>query len=86
MVQKYKDEDALLWNKLSSKNSLESCSFNMKATAEDPGSKLVVPFVNNREDLFQAPTMASRSPGEGNGIPLQYSCLGYPMDRGAWQV
>ena len=35
MVQKYKDEDALLWNKLSSKNSLESCSFNMKATAED---------------------------------------------------
>ena len=25
-----------------------------------------------------------RSPGEGNGIPLQYSCLGNPMDRGAW--
>ena len=24
-----------------------------------------------------------RSPGEGNGIPLQYSCLGKPMDRGA---
>ena len=22
--------------------------------------------------------------GEGNGNPLQYSCLGYPMDRGAW--
>jgi len=22
--------------------------------------------------------------GEGNGHPLQYSCLGYPMDRGAW--
>ena len=27
-----------------------------------------------------------RSPGEGNGNPLQYSCLGNPMDRGAWQV
>ena len=26
------------------------------------------------------------SPGEGNGNPLQYSCLGNPMDRGAWQV
>ena len=26
-----------------------------------------------------------RSPGEGNGNPLQYSCLGNPMDRGAWQ-
>ena len=26
-----------------------------------------------------------RSPGEGNGNPLQYSCLGNPMVRGAWQ-
>ena len=25
-----------------------------------------------------------RSLGEGNGNPLQYSCLGNPMDRGAW--
>ena len=25
-----------------------------------------------------------RSPGEGNGNPLQYSCLGKCMDRGAW--
>ena len=24
------------------------------------------------------------SPGEGNGNPLQYSCRGNPMDRGAW--
>ena len=27
-----------------------------------------------------------RSPGEGNGNPLQYSCLENPMDGGAWQV
>ena len=27
-----------------------------------------------------------RSPGKGNGNPLQYSCLENPMDRGAWQV
>ena len=26
---------------------------------------------------------SGRSPGEGNGSPLQYSCLGNPMDRGA---
>ena len=26
------------------------------------------------------------SPGEGNGNPLQYSCLENPMNRGAWQV
>ena len=25
-----------------------------------------------------------KSPGEENGNPLQYSCLGNPMDRGAW--
>ena len=27
-----------------------------------------------------------RSPGEGNGNPLQYSCLENPMDRGAWKA
>ena len=29
---------------------------------------------------------SGRSPGGGNGNPLQYSCLKNPMDRGAWQV
>ena len=27
-----------------------------------------------------------RSPGGGNSNPLQYSCLGNPMDRGAWRA
>ena len=27
---------------------------------------------------------SGRSPGEGNGNPLQYSCLENPMERGAW--
>ena len=27
---------------------------------------------------------SGRSPGEGNSSPLQYSCLGNPMDRGTW--
>ena len=27
-----------------------------------------------------------RVPGEGNGNPLQYSCLGSPMDRGVWRL
>ena len=27
-----------------------------------------------------------RSPGKGNGNPLQYSCLGNPTNRGAWQA
>ena len=29
---------------------------------------------------------SERSPGEGNGYPLQYSCLENPMDREAWQT
>ena len=29
---------------------------------------------------------SGRSPGVGNGNPLQYSYLGNPMDRGAWQA
>ena len=29
---------------------------------------------------------SGRFPGEGNGNPLQYPCLGNPVDRGAWQA
>ena len=29
---------------------------------------------------------SGRSPGEGNGYPLHYSCLGNLMDRGAWKA
>ena len=36
-------------------------------------------------DLASIPG-SGRSPGEGNGNPLQYSCLENPMDRGAWQA
>ena len=35
-------------------------------------------------DLVSVPGWG-RSPGGGNGNPLHYSCLGNPMDRGAWQ-
>ena len=36
-------------------------------------------------DMGSVPELG-RSPGGGNGNPLQYSCLGNPMDRGAWQA
>ena len=39
--------------------------------------------VCNVGDLGSIPG-SGRYPGEGNGYPLQYSCLGNPMDRGAW--
>ena len=36
-------------------------------------------------DLGLIPVLG-RSLGEGNGSPPQYSCLGNPMDRGAWRA
>ena len=38
----------------------------------------------NAGDVGSIPE-SGRSPGEGNGSPLRYSCLGNPMNRGAWQ-
>ena len=37
----------------------------------------------NAEDLSSVPGLG-RSPGEGNGNPLQYSCLENPRGRGTW--
>ena len=37
------------------------------------------------KDVGSIPELG-RSPGEGHGNPLQYSCLENPMDRGAWKA
>ena len=42
-------------------------------------------FAYNVRDLGSIPGMG-RSPEEGNGNPLQYSCLENPMDGGAWKA
>ena len=46
---------------------------NLPANAGDTGDSGSVPGLG-------------RSPGEGSDNPLQYSCLGNPMDRGAWKA
>ena len=56
---------------LSCLKDLVSGSSDGKATAYNAG------------DLGSIPG-SGRSPGEGNGNPLQYSCLENPMDGGAW--
>ena len=43
------------------------------------------PPANNVGDVGSIPGSGS-SPAEGNGNPLQYSCLGNPMDRGSWRA
>ena len=44
---------------------------NLPANAGDTGDAVSIPGLG-------------RPPGGGNGNPFQYSCLGNPMDRGAW--
>ena len=48
-----------------------------------PGGSVVKNTPANAVDTGSVPG-SERSPEEGNGNPLQYSCLGNPMDRGAW--
>ena len=48
-----------------------------------PGGSDGKSSVYNEGDLASIPGLG-KSPGEGNGNPLQYYCLENPMDRGAW--
>ena len=48
------------------------------------GSAVKNPSVNSG-DMGSIPEWG-RSPGDRNGNPFQYSCLGNPMDRGAWRA
>ena len=54
---------------------LLTCSVvkNLSASAGDANNVSLIPGLG-------------RSPGEGNCIPLQYSCLGKPRDRGSWRA
>ena len=47
------------------------------------GGSVVKNPPSNARDVGSIPG-SGRSPGEGNGNPLQYSCLENPVDRGAW--
>ena len=50
-----------------------------------PGGSDSKEFVCNARDPGSIPE-SGRSPEEGHGNPLHYSCLGNPMDRGTWQA
>ena len=63
---------------------------------DQPGAKFVFVLIKNfpggsdvKASSYNAGDLGSipgwgRASGVGNGKPLQYSCLEYPMDRGAW--
>ena len=73
---------------------LQLHSFNVGRTGSSPGwgtriphccrlwPKVVKNLLADAGDAGSIPG-SGRFPGEGNGNPLQYSCLGNPMDRGA---
>ena len=50
-----------------------------------PGGSAVKNLPANARDEGLIPGLG-RSPGEGNGNPLQYSCLGNPTDRVTWSA
>jgi len=52
------------------------------------GVQVVKNLSANAGDIRDASSVPGlgRSPGEGHGNPLQYSCLENPTDRGAWQA
>ena len=52
-------------------------------TQDFPGGSDSKASASNARDPGSIPG-SGRAPGEGNGNPLQYSCLENPMDRGAW--
>ena len=57
---------------------------NSKGSKRKTGGSVIKNLPANVRDVSLIPG-SGRSPGEGNGNPLQCSCLENPMDRGAWR-
>ena len=62
-----------------------TCLFIYSFIVGFPGSSVVKNLPANAGDTDSVPG-SGRSPGEGNDNPFKYSCLGNPMDGGAWQA
>ena len=78
--------------------ALGAGSLRHQPTKEVPGRWFLLRFNLVAQSVKNLPVMQKTwvqslgqglregSPGEGNGNPLQYSCLGNPMDREAWRT
>ena len=62
---------------------VQSLGFSIHNIVDFPGGSEGKASVYNARDLGSIPGLG-KFPGEGNGNPLQYSCLENPMDGGAW--
>ena len=63
--------------------SIEYLGLRINLIFDFPGGSEVKASAYNAGDPGSIPGLG-RSPGEGNGIPLQCSCLENPIDGGAW--
>ena len=67
-----------------------ACTFNVPKKTKCPTLRVWFPqWLSSKESAYSAGAVglipgSGRSPEEGNGNLLQYSCLKNPMDRGAW--
>ena len=80
-----KDWDGSCRKRMMSSFVLRQKLLNQSFQVGLPGGSDCKASVYNEGDPGSIPG-PGRSPGEGNGNPLQYSCLENPMDRGAWQA
>ena len=66
--------------------SHQGSSLVLNITVKFPGDTVVMNPSANARDIRDSGSIPGlgRSPGEGNGYPLQYCCLGNAMDGGAW--
>ena len=83
-TQKHR-ENSLVFRFMKTLNLLDECSIlraQLTLTGFTGGSD-GKESAHNVRDLGSIPG-SGRFPGEGNGKPLQYSCLRNPMDRGIW--
>ena len=62
---------------------VNSCTSTLEFEGGFPGGLDDKAPAHNAGDPDSIPG-SGRSPGEGNGSPLQYSCLENPMDEGVW--
>ena len=75
--------DALIAHFFIALNNLPLSGFTTVYPLTFPGGSEVKVSAWNAGDAGSIPG-SGRSPGEGNGNPLQYSCLENPMEGGAW--
>ena len=78
-----KDRDGIHCKKRKTVQKLVQLVIRLGKIVLSPGGSEVKASACNAGDLGSIPGLG-RSPGEGNGNPLQYSCLENPMEGGAW--